>query len=108
MVNWDRIRELRAEIGEEDYAEVVVLFFAEVDAAIERLARPATPREREIDLHFLKGSALNLGFERLGRLCEAAEQRAGAGALDEAELRAVIDAYHASRQVFADGHPPAA
>ena len=103
MVNWDRIRELREEIGEEDCAEVVDLFFAEVDAAIERLGHPGTSREREVDLHFLKGSALNLGFDALGSLCQTGELRAVAGTLEEAEVRAVIETYHASRAAFAAG-----
>ena len=108
MVNWDRIRELREEIGEEDFAEVVDLFFAEVEMAIERLGRPATPAERETDLHFLKGSALNLGFDALGGLCEAGESRAASGLLEEAEVRAVIEIYHASRAAFAAGRTSAA
>lgn len=108
MVNWDRIRELREEIGEEDYAEVVELFFAEVSAAIERLGRPGTDKEREADLHFLTGSALNLGFDALGRLCQAGEVRAVAGTLEDAEVRAVVETYHASRTAFAAGEAAAA
>lgn len=108
MVNWNRIRELRDEIGEDDYAEVVGLFFAEVDGAIARLEVPGTLAERERDLHFLKGSALNLGFDSLGGLCETGELRATRGTLEECEVQAVIDTYHASRAVFAAGPAAAA
>jgi HPt (histidine-containing phosphotransfer) domain-containing protein len=108
MVNWDRISELRDEIGAEDYAEVVGLFFAEVDTAIARLSLPGTLKERESDLHFLKGSALNLGFDALGGLCAESEQRAAEGILEEAEVVSVIEAYHASRTAFEAGQPAAA
>ncbi len=40
MIDWERTRELREEIGDEDYAEVIDLFFEEVDEAIARLRRP--------------------------------------------------------------------
>ena len=55
---------------------------------------------REVDLHFLKGSALNLGFTDLGTLCHAGEERAARGLLDGSKLAAIVDAYHASREVL--------
>ena len=108
MVDWDRIRELRDEIGEEDYAEVVDLFFAEIDEAMRRLDRPATLREREAELHFVKGSALNIGFRALGELCRSAEDSAAKGTLDEAQVRAVAESYSASRRAFEGGQDRAA
>jgi HPt (histidine-containing phosphotransfer) domain-containing protein len=65
-------------------------------------------RERESDLHFLKGSALNLGFDALGGLCAASGQRAAQGTLDELEVVSVIEAYRASRAAFEAGRPAAA
>lgn len=103
MLNWDRIGELRDEIGEEDYSEIVDLFFEEVETAIARLNRPGTPPERESDLHFLKGSALNLGFRKLGELCATAEERAASGSIEDDEVRAVIECYYTSRDVFRAG-----
>lgn len=108
MVDWDRISELRDEIGEEDYAEVVELFFSEVETAIERLGQPATLAQREEDLHFVKGSSLNLGFTTLGALCERGERRAVEGTLEDAEVREVIETYHASREAFDAGRATAA
>lgn len=108
MVNWDRIDELRDEIGDEDYAEVVELFFAEVEAAIQRLEVPGTLLEREEDLHYLKGSALNLGFDTLGELCSVGERRAARGTLEEPEVQSVIETYYASRAAFEAGSRAAA
>lgn len=100
MLNWDRIGELRDEIGEEDYSEIVELFFEEVETAIARLSHPGTPPERESDLHFLKGSALNLGFRKLGELCTTAEEHAAGGEIGDDEVHAVIECYYTSRDIF--------
>jgi HPt (histidine-containing phosphotransfer) domain-containing protein len=55
----------------------------------------------EADLHFLKGSALNLGFRHLAALCGAGEKRAAVGAaVDVAE---VAESFAASRQAFVAG-----
>jgi histidine phosphotransfer protein HptB len=108
MLNWDRIRELRDEIGEEDYAEVIELFFEEVDATISRLTRPGSMCEREADLHFLRGSALNIGFSVLGELCEKGELRAIEGTLDESDIATVINTYAASRDAFDEARAHAA
>jgi HPt (histidine-containing phosphotransfer) domain-containing protein len=70
MINWDRVNELRHEVGEEDFAEVVAIFLEEVDAVLSRMHPGAEPASLREDLHFLKGSALNLGFRALGALCE--------------------------------------
>ena len=69
MIAWDRIDELKSEIGEDDFLEIVALFLEETEAALARLGETTDPDEAEALLHFLKGSALNLGFRALGRLC---------------------------------------
>jgi HPt (histidine-containing phosphotransfer) domain-containing protein len=100
MLDWDRIGSLRDEIGTEDFAEVVTLFFEEAESAVARLREPGSTASRESDLHFLKGCALNLGFSRLGDLCERAERRAASDAVDDAQILAVIVCYEASRAAF--------
>lgn len=37
MINWDRVAELREEVGVDDFAEIIELFLEEVDAIIELL-----------------------------------------------------------------------
>lgn len=94
MIDWDRVESLRAEIGDADFAEVVDLFLEEVDDTLARMGG----RARAADLHFLKGSALNLGFADLAALCMAAERRAAAGEpVDPAPIDA---AYRSARKVF--------
>ena len=73
MIDWRRIDELKSEIGQEDFEEVVVLFLEEVESAIGAL-NPASDFESWRDsMHFLKGSAMNLGFEELASLCQKGE-----------------------------------
>ena len=103
MIDWDRGRELRSEVGAEDFAEVVELFLSEVDEATARLAEAPDPARLKDDLHFIKGSAYNLGFERLGVLCAAGEQEAAAGHAAEVDVAAVLDCYAASRAAFVEG-----
>ena len=60
--------------GEDDFAEVVDLFCEEMSDALEGLGDAKGNDARE-KLHFIKGSALNIGFENLGRLCLGEEER---------------------------------
>jgi HPt (histidine-containing phosphotransfer) domain-containing protein len=99
MMDWDRVRELRSEIGPEDFDEVVSLFLEEADEAIARLSVSNGAKALAADLHFLKGAALNLGFASLSALCQDGERRAAAGDVS-ADLDAVRAAYAACRAEF--------
>lgn len=102
MIDWDRVRELRSEIGPDDFDEVASLFLEEADAAIARLSADGGAKVLAADLHFLKGAALNLGFDALSALCQDGERRAGIGDLS-VDLAAVKAAYGACRTEFEDG-----
>ena len=69
MIDWSRVNELKGEIGEDGFAEVVELFLDEVETAIARLSPDSPARKLETDMHFLKGSAWNLGFVEFGAVC---------------------------------------
>ena len=58
MIDWDRLKELRDEVGAEDFDEVVELFLDEVEGVMDRLRDSPDVDTLEEDLHFLKGSAL--------------------------------------------------
>lgn len=102
MIDWDRVMELRSEIGPDDFEEVVSLFLEEADEAMARLTIAGGAKALAADLHFLKGAALNLGFDMLSALCQDGERRAGAGDLT-VDLEAVRDAYATCRGEFEDG-----
>lgn len=102
MIDWNRVTELRQEIGAEDFAEVVALFLEEADEVIGRLALICGAKPLENALHFLKGSALNLGFTDLAELCQDGERLASAG--DSAvDVVTVATCYATSKTTFEIG-----
>lgn len=103
MIDWDRVAELRNDMGEEDFVEVVQLFLAEVQEVADRLRTSPDRAQLEKDLHFIKGSAYNLGFARLGALCADGEQQATAGDAAGVDVAAILDCYATSRQDFVEG-----
>lgn len=107
MIDWDRLNELRSEIGDDDFAEVVDLFLLEADEVIARISVGAGPAMLEADLHFLKGAALNLGFRAFAALCQHGEKHAAAGRCD-IDLGAVKDCYQQSKTTLLRGTAQAA
>lgn len=105
MIDWDRLNELRSEIGDGDFAEVVELFLLEADEVIARISVSAGATALEADLHFLKGAALNLGFRRFAALCQEGEKRAATGSCD-IEIATVIDCYQRSKSILLKGVAP--
>ncbi|WP_417718698.1 Hpt domain-containing protein [Salipiger sp.] len=101
MIDWQRVSELRDEIGSEDFDEVVDLFLQEVGSSLADLPSAAGDASAlEPLLHFLKGSALNLGFKTLARLCQAGEFAAGAGNARDVDVGLIIQTFDDSRLEF--------
>ena len=101
MINWIRVRELRDEIGADDFAEVVLMFLQEADDVVARMRDGVTPGSGGGDLHFLRGAALNLGFRAIANLCHEGECRAKAGL--PVDLAAIADHYATVRATFIAG-----
>ncbi|MBS0573971.1 MAG: Hpt domain-containing protein [Proteobacteria bacterium] len=97
MIDWTRVADLRHEIGDDGFAEVVDLFLDEVEEVVARLEARPDPARLEEDLHFLKGSAWNLGFADFGARCHEAERSA------RPDLRAALESYRNSRVAFLAG-----
>ncbi len=105
MISWERVNELRDEIGETDFAEVAEMFLDEVDEVIARLKSHPEPERLEEELHSLKGSALNLGFEALSKLCQDGEQQAANGNFAAISLPDVFETYAKSKSAFHEKVP---
>lgn len=99
MIDWERVNELKAEVGPDDFNEIVTLFLDEADDAVARMLSSDSAKSLENELHFLKGSALNLGFADLATACQSAEQMAAKGSTDF-DTAAIAALYHASRAAF--------
>lgn len=101
MLNQSRIDELKAEVGEDDFTEVVELFCEEMDEVFDNIqhANPAKLRE---DLHFLKGSALNVGLEAVGNLCISAENALAGSPEANPDLTELRSVYEQSKLALAN------
>ena len=100
MIDWARVSELRDEVGAEDFDEVVELFLEEVDEAIAALRDLTDLSELETQCHFLKGSALNIGFRDFANLCQTGEAAAAAGQGADVDIAAIVQSYVEAREVF--------
>lgn len=103
MIDWTRIKQLRDEIGEEDFPEVVEIFIEEVSEMIDSLRTAPKLATLGEDLHALKGSALNLGFRAFAEMCQTGETRAANGRAEEIVLEPILRCYDDSRDVFLAG-----
>lgn len=102
MIDWTRIADLKSEIGEDDFLEVVEMFLEETDEVAAQLLGPPDLDAVESKLHFLKGSALNLGLIELAALCQNGEKAAASGAAATVELHKVAAIYAASKAALTD------
>lgn len=105
MIDWMRVNDFRAEIGEENFDEIVALFLEEADAAVAGLSQGLSLADLGTALHSLKGSALNLGFDSLAQMCGAAELQAAAGI--RPDVTSIVVVYGQSLGAFGKGRPQA-
>ena len=103
MISWERVNELREEVGQEDFLEVVDIFLEEVDEVAGRLKASPSPATLEDEMHFLKGSAMNLGFKALADICQMGERDAAQHKYELVDLHAVLAVYAQSRAEFNGG-----
>ncbi|MFK7745028.1 MAG: Hpt domain-containing protein [Roseobacter sp.] len=100
MIDWDRVMALREEVGPEDFEEVVELFLHEVDEEIEGLTSVPPGTALGEKLHFLKGSALSLGFQGFSTLCQTGEAALASDPTSVVDTNEILASYAASREVF--------
>ena len=105
MIDWDRVSELRDEVGAEDFMDVVEMFLDEVNEEIDTITGEMTVQELEAKLHFLKGSALNLGLAAFADLCRIGEDLARQGEMQAIDRPAIVECYHASIKAFESALP---
>lgn len=100
MINWARASQLQEEVGPEDFDDVVALFLEEVEAVIIQLHKLKDRSTLGEKLHFLKGSALSLGFSDFSDLCGAGEREADAGNAKNVDIPTILDTYAKSKELF--------
>jgi len=100
MIDWDRVRALRDEVGAEDVDEIIDLFFCEVERVMATLSEVSDAKSLGENVHFLKSGALNLGFSAFSDLCGQAEKDAESGIWKDVDIRAIMASYAASKSAF--------
>lgn len=100
MIDWNRVIELRDEVGAEDLMEVVELFLEEVETVLGDLSKDVSNDELSSQMHFLKGSSLNIGFSDMAALCAQGETDAAAGNTDTIDLNTIQSCYATSKSAF--------
>jgi HPt (histidine-containing phosphotransfer) domain-containing protein len=103
MIDWKRVAELKEEIGADGFVEVADMFLDEAEGAVRALVAGLPVDEVEGQLHFLKGSALNLGLSDLAAICQEGERRAAAGQGDAVDIAQVATIWRASRASLLGG-----
>lgn len=103
MIDWQRVNTLRDEIGPEDFEEVVPMFLEEVEAVTDELRAQPDVAKLESHMHFLKGSAVSLGFATFSEMCGDAEVRAAGGDGSSVDVTAILDCYEQSKMTFMAG-----
>jgi HPt (histidine-containing phosphotransfer) domain-containing protein len=99
MINTARIQELKDEVGEDDLVEVIELFCEEVEDVLRAL--DSTPQDQmAAQLHFLKGSALNIGLDDVSELCEQQENRLKSDPVATADVNMIRVTYAASKEAL--------
>ncbi|MEO9574330.1 MAG: Hpt domain-containing protein [Tateyamaria sp.] len=103
MIDWTRVASLKAEIGDDDFEEVVPLFIEEVSEITERLRENLDLGKLEEDLHCLKGSAMNLGFSEFSDLCNIGESMSAKGEAAAVDVSEILASFERSKQAFLTG-----
>ena len=89
MINWTRIQELYEDFGADGAEDLFAAFLEETQEGMDRLEAATTPDTLQSEFHFLKGAALNMGFDEVSALCEQGEQLARDGQ-DASEFKARV------------------
>ncbi|MGN0932016.1 Hpt domain-containing protein [Falsigemmobacter intermedius] len=79
MLNLQQLDDLRSDVGEDGFADLIALFLEETDGVVARMTAPGPKMDPAADFHFLKGAARNLGLESFSAVCHEAELAAAAG-----------------------------
>lgn len=106
MINWNRVNELRDDFGEDVFTEIVTVFLEETDGVINRLKSVGIDPELGKTMHFLKGSALNLGFTQMASLSQLAETAATQNQASLGMIANVINSYESSKSHFRNSLAP--
>lgn len=92
MIDMNRIEELRGEIGADELGLVLALFLEEARETIEQLEAGLERCELSRAMHFLQGSALNMGLSGFADAAATIKaEREGDPVAAAARLRVILE-----------------
>lgn len=103
MINWNRINDLTNDIGAENIDEVIEVFLEEVEDVLATLKADCSMNDLRHARHFLRGSAMNLGFDELGKLCTSEDPAGFTNVETAAFIGKMKSVYDASKTEFLSG-----
>lgn len=103
MIDWNRVLQLREEVGEAAFKPLANGFLAEIE---DRLARIGSEPEALLQhLHHLRGAALNIGFVQLSALCLADEMQLRHGHAKGIDCEDLQEKFRRTRAQFLEDLP---
>lgn len=102
MIDWPHVQQLCNEVGVDDFDEILELLFEEASEIIAKLETLTDRSCLAQDMHFLKGSALSIGFSHLSQLCHEGENAARNGDAESVDIATILQCYAKTKQAFLD------
>lgn len=96
LIDWDRVMELKDEVGDDAFAEILEMSVEELEETFARIA--SSPQVTAADMHFLKGASLNLGLAQLAEVCKSGEMALRDDSTASIDLSAIRRLYDDSRR----------
>lgn len=107
MIDWIQVNSLREDVGRDSFDDIVAVFLEEVEEVIVKL-RDNPDRDTLVDdLHFLKGSALNLGFTDFSGQCQLGETASVKGQAASVDIPKILESYDTTKARFLADLPSA-
>ncbi|MEH6674258.1 Hpt domain-containing protein [Sulfitobacter sp.] len=100
MIDWEQISVLKEAVGPSAFEEIIVVFFLEVEEAKSKLRDSRATKTIRDTLHFVKGSALSLGFIEFSEHCLRAEKELALGKSMQPLIEDLFTIYEKSKLQF--------
>ncbi len=100
QIDWARLHQLQEDVGTEDIRGIITLFEQELKQVIAQLPLEAEPAQMANNLHYLKGCALNLGFNDLARLCQQSFDHLNTDPAPPITLAPILECYESATQAL--------
>ena len=100
MIDWEQVATLQTAVGRDDFSTIMCVFFKEVEEANAQLTMGVTTDQFRDILHFVKGSALSVGFVELSEQCAQAEGNFAGSQQITSFWKEILTSYEKSKEHF--------